>query len=75
MAIRIRKTGEMLCAAHANPEEGDTYLHDGIHYYMSVMTGSIIASANHDIDNLWFWNIPEHLMSHHLEIQNQTTQK
>ncbi|OPC66366.1 hypothetical protein DSC47_10070 [Elizabethkingia miricola] len=28
MALRIRKTGEILCAAHTKPEEGDTYLDD-----------------------------------------------
>jgi hypothetical protein len=65
MALRIRKTGEILCAAHTDPEEGDTYIHDGIHYYMSVMTNSIIASPNHTEDNLWFWNIEHDQADHH----------
>ncbi|MCT4190243.1 hypothetical protein HZP50_07025 [Elizabethkingia anophelis] len=46
MALRIRKTGEILCAAHTKPEEGDTYLDDNIHYFLSVLTGAITASEN-----------------------------
>lgn len=70
MAIRIRSTGELLCAAHTLPEEGDTYIDDGIHYYLSVLTGAIIASENHDVDNLWFWNIKEEEKEHYKEILN-----
>jgi len=57
MSLRIRKTGEILCAAHTDPEEGDTYLDDDIHYHLSVLTEAIVASPNHKEDNLWFWNI------------------
>jgi len=61
MSLRIRKTGEILCAAHTLPEEGDTYLDDNIHYHLSVLTEAIIASSNHKEDNLWFWNIKKQL--------------
>jgi hypothetical protein len=56
MALRIRETGEILCAAHTLAEKGDTYLDDDIHYKLSVITGAIIASPNHKEDNRWFWN-------------------
>ena len=69
MSLRIRKTGEILCAAHTNAEDGDTYLNDDIHYYLSVLTGAIIASENHKEDNLWFWNIKEGEKPHYEEIK------
>lgn len=39
MAIRIREiegTLVALCAARTTPEEGDIYLHDGIHHALSM---------------------------------------
>lgn len=59
MALRIRSNGDIVCAAMTEPQEGDTYLHDGIHYYLSVLTEAIVASENHKEDALWFWNIKE----------------
>lgn len=56
MALRIRLTGEILCAAHTEAQSGDTYLNDDTHYHLSVLTEAIIASPNHKEDNLWFWN-------------------
>lgn len=69
MSLRIRKTGEIFCAAHTSAEEGDTYLNDDIHYYLSVLTGAIVASENHLEDNLWFWNIKEGEKPHYEEIK------
>lgn len=74
MALRIRKTGEILCAAHTEVEEGDTYIHDGIHYYLAVLTGAIVASENHSEDNLWFWNIKEDEKEHYQEIKTWESQ-
>lgn len=34
MALRIRKDGRILCAAHHEAEEGDLYLDDYIHEYL-----------------------------------------
>ncbi|BAP30115.1 uncharacterized protein CHSO_1078 [Chryseobacterium sp. StRB126] len=68
MALRIRKTGEIYCAAKSEPEEGDTYIDDGIHYYLSQLTGAIIASENHEEDGLWFWNILPDKIEHFKEI-------
>lgn len=70
MAIRIRKTGELLCAAHTEPMGGDTYLNDNIHYYLSVLTEAIRPSKTHDIDNLWFWNIKDENLEHYAEINS-----
>ena len=43
MAIRVRKDGTMWCAAHTKPEDGDTYIDDGLHYVMSVERKVIVA--------------------------------
>lgn len=72
MSLRIRKSGEILCAANTELEEGDIYLNDEIHYYLSVLTGAIVASENHSEDNLWFWNIKEEYKEHCNEILNLT---
>lgn len=69
MAIRIRETGEILCAAHTEPMEGDTYIHDGLHYYLSVFTEAIVASENHSEDNLWFWNIKDEMIEHYNDVR------
>jgi hypothetical protein len=70
MALRIRKTGEILCAAHTEVMEDDTYINDGIHYYLSQLTGAIRASPNHEVDNLWFWNIKDDMKKHYKDIRN-----
>lgn len=36
MALRIRKDGRVLCAAMHKEELGDTYIDDGIHYFLSI---------------------------------------
>lgn len=71
MSLRIRKTGEILCAAFTEPEPGDTYIDDRTHYFMSVMTGAIVASENHFEDHLWFWNIKDDCKEHYAEILEQ----
>ena len=68
MALRIRKSGEILCAAVAEPQDGDTYINDNIHYYMSVLTSAITASPNHKKDSLWHWNIREDMKEHYNDI-------
>lgn len=74
MSLRIRKSGEILCAANTELEEGDTYLNDEIHYYLSVLTSAIVASENHSDDNLWFWNIKEGEKPHYEEIKSWKSQ-
>lgn len=69
MAIRIREDGTILCAAMTEKEEGDTYLNDDIHYYLSQLTKAIRPSKTHTKDALWFWNIQEDMVEHLGEIQ------
>lgn len=57
MAIRIRKDGTMICAAHSEPEDGDTYIDDDLHYEMSAVKGVIVAlpMPYHVADPRWWW--------------------
>lgn len=71
MSVIIRETGEILCAAHTEAMEGDNYIHDGLHYYLSVLTEAIVASENHFEDNLWFWNVKEDMKEHYREINKK----
>ena len=58
MAVRIRKNGRIFCAALNNAEDGDCYLDDEIHYYLSVETKVLITTEN-DIHMTtggeWWW--------------------
>ena len=55
MAIRWRKTGEMLCAAMFAEDVDDTYIDDRLHYQLSVISKSIIANIDHEKNGLWHW--------------------
>lgn len=57
MAIRVRKDGSMWCAALTNPEDGDTYIDDGLHYEMSVIHKVIVAFPwdKHKNHPQWWW--------------------
>lgn len=63
MALRIRKDGRILCAAIHKEEPGDTYIPDGLHYRMSVLSKVIGTEENdkHMKHGQWWWmgNIPE----------------
>ena len=47
MALRIRSDGRILCAAMHPEEPGDTYLHDGISYRLTVEYGVVVTEAMH----------------------------
>jgi hypothetical protein len=69
MALRIRKTDQIVCAAMRPMEEGDTYIDDdNIHYILSQITSAIVPSENHDFDALWFWNVKPEMEEHWREI-------
>jgi len=68
MALRIRITGEILCAAHTKAEKGDTYIDDQTHYMLSQLTRAIVPSENHEKDNLWFWNVQPDMIEHYKKI-------
>lgn len=55
MAIRWRKSGELLCAAMTEAQEGDRYIDDDVHYQLSVVQRCIIADAYHEKNGLWHW--------------------
>ena len=55
MAIRWRKSGQLVCAATSDPEEGDTYIGDRLHYQLSVISRAIMADIDHEKNGLWYW--------------------
>ena len=57
MAIRVRKDGTMWCAAHTQPQDGDTYIDDGLHYTLSVERRVIVAlpMPEHVSHPQWWW--------------------
>ena len=57
MSIRLRKNGDLVCAAMFAEQEGDSYIDDRLHYELSVLRGFIHADENHNVNGLWHWNI------------------
>jgi hypothetical protein len=55
MSIRWRKSGDLVCAAMFEEEEGDTYIDDRVHYQLSAVSKCIIADVNHETNGLWHW--------------------
>lgn len=58
MAVRIRKDGRIFCAAHSEPEQDDTYIHDGIHYMLSVEFGVLVTQPmplHVESGGEWWW--------------------
>ena len=63
MALRIRENGQILCAAKHPAEPGDTYLHDGLHYRLSVEMDAIVTEpmycdggrCGHAYHGEWWW--------------------
>jgi hypothetical protein len=55
MSIRLRKSGELICAAMSEEEEGDTYIDDRLHYQLSVISRAILADIEHETNGLWHW--------------------
>jgi len=55
MSIRWREDGRLLCAAVTEPEEGDTYIDDKLHYQLSVISRAIVADIDHEKNGLWYW--------------------
>ena len=55
MALRIRTTGEILCAAKHPRRAGDTYIPDGLHYELSVIQRVLIPNADEAETGKWHW--------------------
>lgn len=47
MALRIRQDGRIFCAAMHPTQEGDTYIHDGLSYRLTVELGVIVTDKYH----------------------------
>ena len=58
MALRIRKDGRVLCAAHHPPEPGDLYLDDFVHGYLGWCHGDD-HPATRQLDN-YNWDTHEY---------------
>jgi len=54
MAVRIRKNGIIICAAKSKPEKGDTYINDGLHYFLSVEIG-VLSTRKKDKSGADIW--------------------
>lgn len=63
MSLRIRSDGRILCAAMHLPSPGDTYLHDGISYKLTVELKAIVTEpmfsglgrGGHSQHGEWWW--------------------
>lgn len=58
MAVRIRKNGMIFCAALSEPNEGDCYIDDGLHYDLSVVRKVLVTTENdYHMKNggQWWW--------------------
>lgn len=70
MAVRIRASGAIVCAAMHPERPGDTYIHDGVSYLLSVEHRLIVTEpmwlppgvglGGHGRHGLWWWrnNVP-----------------
>ena len=62
MALRIRKSGTIICAAMSEPKPNDTYINDYLHYEMSEVQKVIVSEPmpKHKETGLWWWagNVP-----------------
>lgn len=71
MAVRIRRDGEVVCAAMHPALEGDTYVDDGLHYRLSAELHVLVTEpmelpagvglGGHAVHGRWWWrgNVPE----------------
>lgn len=59
MAARIRTDGRIVCAAMTEPEDGDIYINDWLHYELSIELCLLMADPNHKVNGLWHWSFPQ----------------
>ena len=58
MAVRIRKNGQIFCAALNKAELGDCYINDGVSYYLSVEMKVLVTTENDThmaTGGEWWW--------------------
>lgn len=64
MAVRIRLSGEVVCAAMHPSEPGDVYVDDRVHYELSAVSKLLVTEpwhGGHAARGLWWWRgeVPE----------------
>ena len=65
MAVRVRSSGEVVCAAMHPEQEGDRYIDDGLHYRLAVELRVLVTEpmileegeglGGHSKHGLWWW--------------------
>ena len=65
MAVRVRASGEVVCAAMHPEQEGDRYIDDGLHYRLAVELRVLVTEpmileegeglGGHSKHGLWWW--------------------
>ncbi len=55
MAIRWRKSGELLCAAKYDEKVGDTYINDRLQYQLAVEHKIIVPDLNESLTGIHHW--------------------
>ncbi len=55
MAMRWRRTGELLCAAKHTAKPGDTYIDDRLHYQLSIEAHAILPALDEEETGRWYW--------------------
>jgi len=59
MAVRIRKSGLIVCAAKSEPEPGDYYIDDGLHYRLGVeLRVMTVYGQDKNGADLWEFHCP-----------------
>jgi len=56
MALRWRKSGNLVCAAKTEEMPGDAYIDDRLHYQLSEVLGVIEPTAEEETTGLWKWS-------------------
>ena len=47
MAVRVRRSGEIVCAAFSDARDGDVYVDDAVHYWLAV-AGALVTGDEGD---------------------------
>lgn len=45
----------LICAAMSEPEAGDRYIDDTLHYQLSEISRALLADVDHETNGLWYW--------------------
>lgn len=65
MALRWRKSGEIVCAAKSRAHKDDTYINDRLHYELAVIQKTIVPDKDETKTGIWYWLHGECCISEH----------